>query len=446
MFTFCNWLCYNMVVKKYIALFTICALTLCTGSYLTASADSGVTIPENFSVEFTLDSVEDYAVTDGYFAFASGRNIYIYSVNESSASAAGYDYMDGTLETYSHTSSVLGLEYINGQLYFRDNSSSYIYIDGATTAIDVSFTSYDDSQVKYDYTNDGYYLYSIVDGVLYLIKIPEYNYLNDATYCKLKKIDDTYYVLKDSTLCMLSKGVLSELSFSYEDYEIVDDISTGDIATQLKSTTSSIKLAKITAGACLIRVDEDNLSGSYFTTKGITFADGSENAQVLYMSSGGNSALIAVGTRAYLTLKSNITTSDYILSTVSTSYASLLDDVGVYSSPFECDTTRITTLQANTIVTVLGYASNGAFDNSYYKIEYTDGGKTVSGFVVSGLLTSYTFDNDDSDGELVQNELEEGNNILTIILVLIIVLLVLIAAGYITFVATADRRRRPRRK
>lgn len=434
-----------MSVKKLIAITTLCAAALCSGTLISASAEEGLNIPDNFVVDFTLENVDDYAVGSNQYAFADGNDVYVYTVN--TAESSGYSYSGGELTVYEHSSAVTAVEYSDGNLYFSDGTGAYLYSNGAATSAEFTFTEFDDSKRL----DSGEYLYYINSGnlVLYHYDNASSTVLDDAAYSCIKQIGDSYYILKDSTLCALSGGVLSEMSFSYEDYT-VGSISTAGTAEAISAKTD-VQLAAVPQGACIIRVDEDYLDEDYFTVLNITFAEEDMTAQVLYYpdSDGGNAALIAVGAKTYLTLKTNLTVSAYspeaISSDITTYY--LLDGASVYSIPYESGHTAAATLEKDAVVTVTGYVSGDAFDYNYYKVEYTADGATASGYVIAGLLTPYTFDNDNVEQEVLNDgDQSYDNNNFTIILVMVIVVLVLIAAGYVTIVATSDKKKRNKRK
>ncbi len=435
-----------MSVKKLLAITILCAAALCSGTLITASAETqtGITIPEDFVVEFALDNVDYYAVGDGQFAFAEGNLIYIYTVNEDRSE--GDSYNGGDITVYEHTASILALEYFNDYLYFSDGTSAYLYLSGEITdAPNISFTAYDDSKVRYE----GTLIYYIYDYELnaYNLQTKEAFTYDEANYSKLSYINGRYYVLKDSTLCIISRGVLRELSFTYDDYTIGTVATNGAAETLGQSDT--IQVAEVCEGAFIIRVDEDYLGETNFSVLNVSFASEVIAAQVLYMPEGGNAALIAAGTKTYLTLKSNLTVYNYSASSIASGTGSyyLLDDATVYSIPYESEYTKIGELDKDTIVTVTGYISDDAFDYDYYKVEYTDGGVTVSGYMISGLLTPYTFANDNyEEAEILGGDQADDNNIFTIALVMIIVVLVLIAVAYVTLVYTSDKKKRYYRK
>lgn len=434
---------YNKIVKKFIAITTICAAMLCTGTYITASAENteGITIPDSFSVEMTFDSVTDYAVGNGEYAFASGKNIYVYTVNASESS--GYNYVNGEVDVYEHTSAILALEYKDGKLYFSDGAT-YLYSDGTATAADFEFSSYSESDIPYD--GDYWYYINGNDLAIYNRVTYESTPYSDATYSKLKYINSCYYVLKNNTLCALSGGILSVTSFSYEDYENIEKIATNGTAQAL-GESKNVQVASVAAGSCIIRVDEDYLDGDYFTfleSNKINIIDESITAQVLYYPDGGNAALIAVGTKTYLTLKDNLTVSNYSAAAVSSQSYYLLDGASVYVIPYANEFTTIAQAEKDAVVTVSAYVSDDEFDYNYYKVEYTDAnGETVSGYIIANLLTPYTFDNDNGESQTVSGgDQSEENDIFTITLVMVIVVLVLIAVGYLTFVATSDKKKR----
>lgn len=431
-----------MNVKKLIAITTLCAAALCSGTYISVSADTdGITIPDSFSVELSLDSITDYAVGKGQYAFADGNKIYIYEVN--AAESSGYNYVGGEITVYEHTSSILALEYSDDKLYFSDGAA-YLYSDGSATAAEFTFTAFSDS-ARID---DGDYIYYIYNGSVFLYNTTTQTSDSYGNASTLKEIDGCgVFVLKDSALCILSDGVLTEISFSYDDYENIAAIATGGTAQAL-SESKAIQTAAIPAGACIIRVSESSFDGDNFTLSGsgVSFAESDLTAQILYMPDGGNAALVAVGSKTYLTLKTNLTVTNYSAAAVSSQSYYLLDGAGVYSMPFESSYTKIADAAKDTVVTVSGYVSGDAFDYSYYKVEYTDDGNTVSGYVIANLLTEYSFANDNYETEEIKDgDQSTDNDIMTIVLVMIIVVLVLIAAGYITFVVTSDKKKRKKK-
>ncbi len=409
-------------MKKFIVITILCASAFCLASPVLASAQNEVSIPDSFTVSLNTSNATDYAVYGNSFAFAEGNALYVYTYAENN----GVSYLNGTLSVFSHTSKISAIEYLDGKLYFQDSATGvFLYENASATQTDFTFTKYDSRYMLGDYTYilDGDKLY-----ILDLTQPTQAASLQSGEYRNIKNIEDGVYILNENGLCAVSDGSVQPLVLKYEDYGSINNIATADAADKLR-TVDAINLVTVKGGAYLIETDIDSAQTALFNTKSVSLANDGMSAHLLFSS--GNAAMISVNGKTYLTLSSNLTITEYTPTEIILTGARAITEVGIYSTPFVSEATKIDTLEENGEVRIDGLVSGNAFVADFYKVT-VDG---VTGYTLCSLLTPFTFE----DGTQVtpnNPSPDYANNVQTAILVLVIVGLAIIAIVYVVFVGT----------
>lgn len=412
----------------------ICAF--CTSGV--AAAGNGETVyPDDFTRTLAIDGgITDYAVDGDNLALASKTTIYVLGKDE-----AG----DRKLETVVHESEICDLDYESGNLYVRNTFGNvYLYPDLATPALH-EFTQKGQWKIELD---DCMYMLDISSGTLSYWKDGKMTTIGDGGYNNMKVYDGEVYVVNGSVPYRLDGAEAIALDMSYVDYSAADSISTGNAAELLKADGYEVKTAVIESGAYYTRIDAETI-GEYFTQIQTYKASGEKPCLVLAES--GNASIIEMNDGVYITATENLSLRDYSApandwaeGTDGRRLANIVEETGIYSSPFMAASTEIARIERGATVTVTEKFALDFIDNVYYRVTCEDAdGNSVSGFVAAGFLDEYDYAADKLPGESKPDgEFVYDTDVTTVILALIIVGLVILAIAYLTVVGTKPQAKR----
>lgn len=449
-------------MRKLIALITTLAVTATLGGaaavYAEDASDSGLSYP-SFVSQLSDISVSSYAVYGDTFALASTYTLYIYTGGTQAASNGGYKYSGGTLESYSSYFAITDLSYdSDGTLHLYDGTYTYTYSDGSVTQDSADFSKLFKYANVYTSGDADFVIYTIKNNILYVINPgngnSEVKSFNGSLYSMLKQADDgTIYVIRGGKLCIVegstsTEAPVKELTFEYTDLSYGEKIEIGDCAELLQTTETSDKYVIVPKEQYVTRIDLSDLSGTYFktvTVDGVHTYKLESNMKAVLLCTSGSAMIVASGGEAYITTKVETT---YSLTETEASFTDgqIVMEVGLYSSPYISEGTKIATLAEGTTVSVL-YKLSAEIDGEqiletdFYCVSYTNG-KTLTGYVATGFLSEYVYvtpSDDDLTNEW-NSDYSEENVVFTVALVLVIVVLVIGGVVYIAYFSGSNRR------
>lgn len=421
-------MCYNFSVKvKKFATITsiIAACTMLFGGG-TAYADGEQTVyPEIFTENAydAVDSLTDFAVGKDCVSLAYGNTVSIVG-------------SDGKTD-YDAGSAVTALDCTES-----DGSTLFFYTDaGGTTRSLPDREPYDGKVQSYENIDvDGYYYYYDNDALVVFIKnTREAIDLDGCT--RLKKYADKLYVIKDNKVCLLEGDKTQVIALEYTDYKSAAQIFIGDTAENIKSGGATF--VRLAQDSYKTEVDLNELGGKFFKTAGTERAKSGETALLLCYT--GNAAVIAVGEKTYITLKTSVeeiarsaeTAPEFERATVCVPFDY------IYSSPAMCDGTKIRRIDWGESVKVLGklscsYSTELAGDFYRVSIEAGETEPAATGYVPCSFLAEQKI------ADIKPNPIEDENKTnedltRTVTLVVLVIALSLIALGYITYVGTSGK-------
>lgn len=417
------------------------AVTAVSGGVASADPQTAETqYPESFTRTLAFSSLSDYAVGTGAYAFAEGKTVKVLT--------------EDALSVYSLNANLTALDYADGSFYYRDEYGRIgsLPVEGRT-------------EHSFDFPAEisiGDYYYYIQDSEWKVLNKTDDSVAPLTGYSGVKKYGDTVYAIFDNALCILDGAESTKLDFTYIDYSAAREISVGQTAETLKATDSrSIGIAtlkSVTDGGFpvyLTEIDLNRLDGETFAV-GDTYRIGEQGAPApgdlaLFLGTTGNAYVISVGATAYLLAKTgaDVSTVPPGSSSFNRATVSVDNSCYAYASPYIGDGTQTFALTAGKEVTVTGRADKRTFPYlayDFYLIQTTDGdGNEVTGYVPEGYLSEYTFIEKPPE-ETKDPDYTEESYLRTVVLILIVIALVLIAAGYLVYVGTAEKKQVSSRK
>ena len=431
----------QIVKSKRILLTTLAAVVAATTIHAqTASAATNAgsspapEYPSNFvqTLDMSEDGLTDYAIDGNTYAFAVKTTVYVLSTDESG---------DRALESKDIGTQITAVDYAQGKLYYQITSgSAYAYPD-TSTPVEHEFTQ---ATLRVE-INDSLY---ILNGGG---ELKHFDAKNDETslgngYSLLKVYGGTAYAVKDDCPYELKGAQATPLDLEYTDFSAADNISTGKIATDLKTGSYVVETATLKDGSYYTRIDENDIG---VTFKQINTLKAVGAISCLVLAADGNLSVIVADGKCWITATENLKpiaytppANDWIEGPNGQRKAYIRERAGIYSVPFMCMGTLITTVKAEKAiaVTVLEKFALDFIDNQavFYRVSFTsDNGATVSGFVSAGFLDEYDYSADDLTPDTSGTEgFSYDTNVMTVILVLVVVGLVIIAIVYLTVVGT----------
>lgn len=439
-------------MNKKLLLMTTLAAAIAAGTIpaaTAAAAQAALTQPETPSypssfvqqLDMSEDGLTDYAVNGDTYAFAVKTTIYIISTG-----ADG----DRALSEFTYGTQITALDYDEGKLYFKSTSeSAYSYPD-VTTPVAHTFP---EEQNRMVVGKDWYILSTATQALSHIAEDGVSTNFGEG-YSKLKRYGENVYAVKDNVPYKF-EGINSEpLDLQYTDFSAADNISTGNIAAKLKANDYAVKTATLKDGSYYTQINTDGI-GEKFTQIRTFKADGAVSCIVL--AEDGGVSVIAAGGNCYVTANESLTinaysppVNDWAQGPNGRRKAYLRERTGVYSSPYMCQATRITGVNAGEAiaVTVQEKFALDFIDTVFYRISYTaSDNTTVTGFVAAGYLDEYDYSADVlPPSESDKSDFGYDTNVTTVILILVIVGLVIIAIVYLTVIGTKQDKKGKNKK
>ncbi len=397
------------------------------GGSLAARADGGATVyPEDgeFIKPLVFSNLTDYAVAGDNYAFA-----------EREKETDVIKVFDGkSLTEYSFTETVSALDSDGEKFYYSIGENVYSLPDKAASEYKIS-----DSETTISVEG---YTYNLTDRTLKVADFKNEDKVTtfDGEYDKLKKYGGAVYAIKENALYKFTGAEEEKLEYEYVDYSSTLKIEVGQTQTDL-TQGYELKFVTVKAGSYMTEVDLSQLDGQYLAS-GAT-APVNEDTTALLLCYTGNAAIVAIGEKSYITLKTSTEeTQERYVTEPEFEYATVTGN-RIYASPFVIVGTSILFPATGTIVKINGKIEHDVLGSAFYEVEYEDaeGNKHV-GYVTYGFLTEYIIEDNKPPNEFPDPDYSEKNDVRNVILILMVVVLVLVAAGYITYVATSGKRKK----
>lgn len=436
-----------------IALATVCgAAIISTGSAFAAGGNETY-YPEEVEgvrenpfeepLEFSAEHpISDFAVDGDRLAFASGAGIFVLYNDENGERHLN----DGKNNELNARSEIGKIDYADGNLYIEvKNDNTYLFPDLTTPTefrIPVADEALYGKEVKLT-TGEGYRISN--DGLHYFHGV-EHTNLGDG-YSMIKCYGDKAYAVKENALYLFNGGSEEKIDLSYTDFSEADNILAGDAEKGLKSGSYKVEWATIKAGKYYTEIDPRRfVDGKFVQLEGGKRTRKSGGVNCLVLARSGNAVVVANDDGCYITAQSNIEPHEYTipmndwkLDGEGNRYAYAIADCGVYSSPYMCDLTRLTTLKQGSShrVEITEKFTLPFIKTVYYRVKYMEGEEEITGFVASNFLTEYSFSAEDNPPEENgDKEFDYSTNVVSVVLAIVIVGLVMIAGMYLFLVCT----------
>lgn len=438
-------------MKRLALITTALLLSISLAGGITAGAAAAETVyPQNSDFVFSLSfsNLRDYAVTDGAFAFIDGNGVKVYEAENAVESDGKTIYKNGTLTEYGGFEvNLSSIDYKDGSFYYADGNGKVYSLPDKTEAEGITLTSPQSPLLYNGYT------YVIRDNCIRIVNAEAENLEDlaveiEGKFSHLKQYGNCVYAIKDNLLCKFTDDKMEVSEMQYVDFSPAKTVSVGTAQSAFENYT--LAFVNVAEGSFMTEVDLSKPLAAYFDAgetselKTQTFA--------LLLGYSGNAAIISIGKKSYITLKSNVsevgTGSEYF-SKAEFTKAQILGDA-VYASPYVMECVYALYPATGAIVTVTGKLHNDVLEDDFYEIEYTyekDGqARKVKGYVIAGLLSGDNVNDNAEPTEVPDEKYTEKNDVRTVLLILMVVILVLIAISYISWVTLSDRfkKRKPK--
>lgn len=420
---------YNFIVKKKLIVTTAFMVALlstnATAIYAEESPASTV-YPENFQTELTFENgLNDYAVNEDKFAFASENYIFV--------------YQNGVLSKPDHELShtVLKIAFDGENIVFKDSADElYNYAEGEVTKREEDFVF-----TESDYVDVGSYHYYLQDKLLYVLDKEQHAVQPLGEYTLLKANEETVYAVKENVLYKVEGTEAQKLTFNYANFSSALEINVGDTADNL-SKTANVEFIKISGEAFITETDLSDLSSEYFTVGETKLAN--DGTIALKLCQTGNATVAAFGGKAYILLTALTSSVNYtpLTADLTTGYLSI--DAGVYSVPYMSESTRVAVLETGSEVTIINTVSSDVLSHDYYLVEYGENGER--GYIATGFVTQHLFPGGGEYNEIKDENESYENDFVNIIIVLIILLLIFAVIAYLLHLGSSGSKRKNREK
>ena len=421
-------------------------MTLACG--ISASAAAAETVypqKDDFVFSLTFTDLKDYAVSDGAFAFVDGNTVKVYETDTLDESGENPVYKNGALTEYNGFDvTVASIDYKDGAFYYADGNGKVYSLPDKTAAENVTLTQ----SKTWLLNEDTGYMYTIGESSLSIYKAGVGETQTEGSFSQLKQYGESVYAISDNQLCKFTGSEMEIAGMQYVDFSPAKTVSVGNAAEQLKNYT--LAFVDVAEGSFMTEVDLSENLTEYFKTGGTSELE--EQTAALLLGYTGNAALISIGAKSYITLKTNVTESSdgsEFKTTAEFTRAQVLGDA-IYASPFVMECVYAKSDARSVIVNVTGKLHNDLLWADFYEVEYTyeSNGKTesIKGYVIAGLLSGDNVNESATPTENPDEHYTEKDNVRTVLLVLMVVILVLIVISYLIWLATSDKRRKGKNK
>lgn len=439
-----------MMKKVLFAACSICLAATAAAAPLSAFAAEELPMPEYPQIYDELlkfEDLADFAVAgDNRMVFADGKNI-VYWENS-----------DTTV--YEFDSTVTDVDYESGNIFYSldGGDTSYILpsspdeLPGEQTEHD--FNPPHITQTVRDLDNGFAYYYNENDQLIVVDKETETT--TTLNYSNAKVYGGKLYAIADNLLHLISGLNAETVDVRYSNYDKLTTIPAGDIPEKLNTYATlgqHPQLVQIEHDALLTQIDLNNLIN--YDDMGNAYISVIEPTNIheylrgnvaLLLYESDNVRIVAHGNSAYIVKADGASNLNYDITTpVEDGTKATVDVAGEYahSLPFMSNATRTFAIAPNEELTVLYKISkfSDVLAYEYYLVENSEGER---GYVISEFLQISQppiAEGDPSD--IGDPDPQTDNRIKTVVLIIVVIALVLIAVGYITWVSTTGKHKKP---
>lgn len=408
--------------------------------------------PDLLRERLTFDNLNDYAVnTDGSSVlFADGSKLILWTSDEKTLPFETGKVVDD-------------VDWAEGVYYYYAEGNSYI-LPSSPEKLPGEKASHDFTKsIKRDFpVREGYRYYfggndndDTFDGsnVFHIVKTSNSTDQSFPDYKKIKPYGDKIYAVKDNALYEITDGQAQPEEFYYSNYGLLTQVPAQNAAETLKLFSDSPRKVNIKASCNATKLNPDKIAengffyaGDELNARRNTTDELSGSALLLTETDG--TRVVAQGKNIYMLNKTNATDSGTLaMQPVENAMATpdIMDFA--YSLPFVSDSTKIFAISPQDSLKVI--ASVEAKDNTclahnFYLVEK----EGTRGYVPAEFLNDLSVPPYDEGqaGLTTDPSPEDGDNVRTVVLVLLVVLLILVAAGYLTYLFTSNKKSAKGRK
>lgn len=437
--------------KICLAAIATCLALSVTAAPLAASAEgkNQADYPEVFTTPVTFDALTDFAVAnENLMAFADGETVVLWRNEVRIAFDLGQE--------------VKAVGYAEGKFYYTlssSNSPAYVLPEDEGGDLGQAAESLPegifDKVTSRDVTNPDnpkqilYHYYYEGDEVFSVLNQQNSKVTSFAGVSGVKVYNDTLYAIYENGLCTISGETQSAIELVYSNYDLLTKIAVGDSYEQLKTLNSAPMLVTIASGSSITSFEINNLTGTsevfpIVNPRQSTVTTEQQLTGLLIWETG-NASVIAIGTQCYILNGGNVSAKVGMTLTPTEGVEATVNAADwAHSTPYMSNPTRIFEIAPAEKVTVLNKISADSYPqlaHDFYLIKNAQG---QQGYVAAEFLEidSPVFD-EDPPTTIVDPDPHTDDYIRIVVLVLVIVVLVLCAAGYVTWVATSNNRKKP---
>lgn len=396
--------------------------------------------PDIYGANLEFATLKDFAIGDNCAAYTDGNTIF-YIENEDKTEYA----VSG--KTFS------ALDCADGKFYYTLTGDNTVYSLPDKQPADYVMPNFSEPvEVSPNY----YYYYTTETQVLmFLDKSKTEDSAVALEGCtRIKKYNDTLYVIKDNSLKTLDGAETADYPVVYSNYGMLERIPLGDAPEKLNTYSTfgqAPKIVNIADGATATKIDPNKIDAAkgMFPIESIDEARANTTwlteGPALLLCETGSVRLIARGGDCYILDAADATDFTQVPLTPASegSTATVNADEYAHSLPYMSNATRALKLRPSEVVDVLYFVSAEdvpVLAHDFYLIKNADG---EYGYVAAEFLNDLSYPPIDEGGasQIPDPSPSDADNVRTVVLVLVVVALVLIAIGYMTWVITSKHRK-----
>lgn len=408
---------------------------------LSALAAEEPQYPSVFREERQFTALNDFAMGGGKNVFADGDKLVV---------------LEGeSLSEFDAGGSVTRLDFYDGHFVYTVSGKDYILPD------DMSATPAEDTHghAAYsfeDVTLGGYLYYFDNSGKFMALdkstNAPSAVFENPV---KVKEYGGVIYGVAENVFYSVTGPQASPVKVYYSNFAKLERLPVGSVASALSAYNPSPSFVRVDKGGALTEVDIESLSPlgqdgkpltppAYIPVKDIDDTHGGLEGNGLLLCEAGESRIILLGGKTYITSPGNAPTYAQMPIPAATegTFATANAPERAYALPFACGATIAFEISAgeklNVVSGLLSKEQIPVLQNDFYIVENGDGQR---GYVIADFLEVGKIYDEGGASEVPEPDPQTGNYIKTVILVLVVVILVLITAGYLTWLATSPKRK-----
>lgn len=458
-----------MMKKVLFAACSICIAAAAVAAPLSAFAAEDAALPQYPEIHddvLVLDSLTDFAVAEGStFALANGNTV----VRCEGEFIYDYEFDSSVTDVYEFDSSVTDID------YDQESEKFYYSLDGGETSYilpdspedlpgeqaEHNFEASHITKTARDLKNGFIYYYNDSGELVVVDKIAETTTPLNLTNAKV--YGDKLYAIFDICIYEIIGKDPEKIEIRYSNYDKLKYIYVGDVAEKLKTYSTFDKNPRYvniaTAYATRFTLDllapydengNEQSAPEYFPVSdpknNTSYISG--RALLLYQSE--EIRIVAQGKNTYIMRADGaIDLDDDLKTPVEEGTTATANVVGGYahSLPFMSNATRTFAIAPNEELKILYRVSNTAahpdvLAYDFYLVENSEG---EQGYVITRYFNSLNQPpiNEGEPTTHPDGSPSTDNRIKTVILIIVVVALVLICAGYITWVVTSGKRKKP---